>query len=147
MCSPLEVVECHWQPSRGLRWLWGSCLLTVLGALAGSDFSLEWQAVSLLLLFAYALWSWHYTLAFTNPDCPRALRLDASGCYLLQAGQWQRVRVQATSLVLPWLVVLHYRAEGHWFSRTLCLPADSLDVDTHRRLRVCLRFGHYTAGE
>lgn len=147
MFSPLEVVEGHWRPSRGLLGIWSACLLIALAAWVGGDFPLGWKLAGGLGLLVYAAWSGYCVLLFRGRYSPKALRLSKSGCFLLQSGHWQPVQLQASSLVLPWLVVLHYRAEGQWFSRTLCLPADSLDADTHRRLRVRLRLGAYGAGK
>jgi toxin CptA len=48
------------------------------------------------------------------------------------------------SLVMPWLVILRARLDGsRWWTPALSclLPADSLPLDDHRRLRVRLRWG------
>ncbi|WP_426149995.1 hypothetical protein [Pseudomonas sp. DC3000-4b1] len=44
------------------------------------------------------------------------------------------------SLALPALVIVRYRLAGQWWTRSACIPADALDPDTHRRLRLHLRW-------
>jgi len=50
---------------------------------------------------------------------------------------WVLVELLGHSYVSTWLVVLNFGGEGKRF--TVILPADSLDNDTFRRLRVRLR--------
>lgn len=57
-----------------------------------------------------------------------------------RAKGWQPVQLRHDSLALPLVVVLRYRAVGQRWSRAVCIPADALSADTHRRLRLRLRF-------
>lgn len=147
MSNRREVFECHWRPSRRLQWLWGGCLLVALGALASSGLGYVEKIILSTLLVLHSYLSWRKDVCFLTAQAPRALRLSASGWHILQGGHWHSVRIQASSVVHPLLIVVHYRAETHSFSRSLCLPADSLDADTHRRLRVRLRFAYHVVGK
>ena len=51
--------------------------------------------------------------------------------------EWVLAELLGNSFVSSWLVVLNFKGEGKRF--TVILPADSLDSDTFRRLRVRLR--------
>jgi len=50
---------------------------------------------------------------------------------------WVLVKLLGNSFLSTWLLVLNFKGEGKRFS--VLLPADSLDKDTFRRLRVRLR--------
>ncbi len=60
-----------------------------------------------------------------------------------RTGDWCEGRLLADTLVLPWLIILHFACPGHGrFSqgrRTVVLAPDSLPASEHRRLRVRLR--------
>lgn len=51
--------------------------------------------------------------------------------------EWVLAELLGNSFASTWLVVLNFKGEGKHF--TVILPADSLDSDTFRRLRVRLR--------
>lgn len=71
----------------------------------------------------------------------QGLRQNADGWQLWsQRDGWQPVQLMADSLALPWLIVLRFRPAGAWLTRSICIPADSLAPELHRRLRVRLRF-------
>lgn len=71
----------------------------------------------------------------------RGLRHDEQGWQLWSAGSgWQAVQLRPDSLALPWLIVLRVRLPGRWRIFGCCIPADALGADSHRRLRVRLRF-------
>nr|WP_290447189.1 protein YgfX [Pseudomonas sp. 21LCFQ010] len=64
-----------------------------------------------------------------------------------QARGWQPVQIAADSLALPLIIVLRFRPRagqgGGWLTRSVCIPRDALAPDTHRRLRVLLKFARY----
>lgn len=60
-------------------------------------------------------------------------------------GEAETGRLDPSTLVLPRLVVLRLRS-GSVRRRTLILPADALDPDTHRRLRALLLSADQTRG-
>jgi toxin CptA len=56
-------------------------------------------------------------------------------------GSTENLAVVPPIYVQPWLIVVRFRTGGPARSLvTLVLPPDSIDADTHRRLRVRLRF-------
>ncbi|SET38772.1 toxin CptA [Pseudomonas graminis] len=81
-----------------------------------------------------------------QPQSPAGLRRDSNGWALWnEEGGWQPVQLRPDSLALPHMVVLRFRAvTGHWLSRwwvrSLCIPADAMAPDSHRRLRLRLKF-------
>jgi len=71
----------------------------------------------------------------------RALRHNAEGWQVWSEREgWQPVQLAPDSLALPALIVLRFRRPGQWLARSICVPADALAPDIHRRLRVRLRF-------
>ncbi|PID45859.1 MAG: hypothetical protein CSB47_07065 [Proteobacteria bacterium] len=56
---------------------------------------------------------------------------------VLTSDKWHLVELQPNSFVSPWLIVLNFKGDSGCY--TVMLPADSLDKDTHRRLRVRVR--------
>lgn len=126
---PLRVQP---EPSRQLRWLLAVLHLLALAALLQADLAWSWQGAGVGLLSA-SLWS-----GLRTPT-PPTLRAQADGRLLILRGDaWQPVQLSPSSIALPWLIVLRWR-EGRRH-HALALPADSLDPDTHRRLRLWLRW-------
>ena len=68
------------------------------------------------------------------------VRADGSWELGLRDGRAESARLLDSSFVHPWLVVLNF-AVGRWRRRHVLLPADSVNADTLRRLRVRLRMG------
>ena len=62
--------------------------------------------------------------------CPNLPRRDSQS-------EWVLAELVGSSFSSTWLVVLNFKGEGKHF--TVILPADSLDSDTFRRLRVRLK--------
>ena len=56
---------------------------------------------------------------------------------VLADGKWHLVDLLPNSFISPWLIVLNFKGGSGRYS--VILPADSLDKDTHRRLRVRVR--------
>ena len=63
---------------------------------------------------------------------------------VLTGEKWNLVDLLANSYVSPWLIVLNFKGAAGKF--TVSLPADSLDDDTHRRLRVRVRMAFTKTG-
>lgn len=141
MSSRSEPFECHWRPSRRLLALYLSCAGLALLALTLA--ALPWwvRLGGVLLVVAHALWCVPRTILLDHPRTFTALRHDERGWQLRNAAEgWVAVQLRPSSLALPQAVILHFRRPGQWFDRALCIPADSLDREVHRRLRVRLKF-------
>jgi hypothetical protein len=71
---------------------------------------------------------------------PSALKLHADGMLTLIDGQGgtTECRVRPDTTVMPWLIVLRYKAAGTIDS--LVLPLDAVGAEGHRQLRVWLRW-------
>jgi hypothetical protein len=71
---------------------------------------------------------------------PAALKLQADGKLALidSQGVAMECRVQPETTVMPWLIVLRYKAPGK--SQSLVLPVDALGSEAHRQLRTWLRW-------
>jgi len=95
----------------------------------------------LLLCLAHGAWIMPRQVLLSHPSAVQGLRRDRSGWQLWskRAG-WHPVQLRHDSVALPGLVILRYRRPGQWFSRSLCVPADAMPADQHRRLRVRLKF-------
>ena len=63
----------------------------------------------------------------------------------MRDGRWVRGQVKASTYALPWLIVLHLAVAGRMFGLRVVLFPDSMGRDTHRRLRVRLRWANYGA--
>ncbi|WP_256930729.1 protein YgfX [Pseudomonas sp. ABC1] len=98
----------------------------------------------LAFCLVHAVW---FMFRFVFPNNPGAwcrLRHDAQGWHLWCAGQgWQDVTLCTDTLASPLLIVLRLRRPGRLFAESLCLPADAMSPDDHRRLRVLLRFSRH----
>ena len=101
-----------------------------------------------LLCTAVAL-SWYRTLErhalLRSSRSVVALALEGEQSCALQMrnGRWVWGRVMDSSYVLPWLVVLHASIEQRKFATRVVLCADSMPQESHRRLRVRLRWARY----
>nr|WP_272904056.1 protein YgfX [Pseudomonas petrae] len=104
------------------------------------------KAVCVLLCALHASRSFRRFILLDRPQSPIGLRCDSSGWALWsEEGGWQPVQLRPDSLALPHMVVLRFRvATGHWLRRlwvrSLCIPADAMAPDSHRRLRLRLKF-------
>jgi hypothetical protein len=73
----------------------------------------------------------------------RGFRLDRAGAIEVTHpdGRHCAGRLQAGSLVAPWLTIVRWRPEGARFDRTIVVLPDMLDGAAFRHLRVLLRWG------
>ncbi|BCG26206.1 protein YgfX [Pseudomonas tohonis] len=144
MSSPSSAFECHWRPSRRLLVLYLSLFSLALVAVACAELPRWAQLACLFACLAHAAWTLPRQVLLASASSIRGLRLDADGWRLRRHdGQWCAVRLSPDSLALPMVVLLVYRPEGAIMTRGLCIPADSLDERSHRRLRVHLRFNRH----
>lgn len=141
MSNPSDPFDCHWRPSPRLLGAYAAAQALAWCALALLDIG-PWLALSgLSLCLAHAGWTLPRHILLGHPRAWRALRLSASGWQLWrEEGGWQPARLCGDSLALPWLIVLRVRLPGGLLTRSVCIPADSLPADTHRRLRLRLKF-------
>lgn len=71
---------------------------------------------------------------------PIEFRTEQDGTLLMKAGdEWQPVSLLPSTMVTPWLTVLHLRDDDKDRTHIVILP-DSLGQDDYRRLRVWLRW-------
>lgn len=146
MSSRSDRFECRWQPSRALLTAY---LVTQTLALASTvllSIPVWAKAIGVLLCVLHASRSLRRLILLDQPQSPTRLRRDGSGWALWsEAGGWQPVQLRPDSLALPHIVVLRFRVvTGPWLSRfrvrSLCIPADAMVPDSHRRLRLRLKF-------
>ena len=141
MSSPSKRFECHWQPSRRLLEVYLCAQSLALFTLLLVDIA-RWACVAgMLLCAAHALWVLPRHVLLSSASAWRGLRHDDEGWQLRRdGGDWLPVTLLPDSIALPWLVIVRFRLPGQYRVRSLCIPADSMPRDTHRRLRVCLKF-------
>ncbi|TBV08112.1 protein YgfX [Stutzerimonas kirkiae] len=144
MSSPASSFECTWQPSRGLLALYLLGWMVALAAVLCCGAPLVLAAVLLLCCLLHAGWCLPGAILLRGPRAWRGLRHDGQGWRLWNAhGGWQGVTLCADTLVSPALVVLRFQRPGRPFAESLCLPADAMSADDHRRLRVLLKFSRH----
>jgi len=141
MPQAVTPFECRFKPSRTLLWLYLGLLLLALVAVFFAQLAGWMQLLAAGLALLHATWALPRQIRLSHPQAFIGLRHDAQGFSLFsQKHGWQRVQLRTDSLALPLGVVLRFRRPGQWFSRGLCIPFDALPADTHRRLRVRLKF-------
>lgn len=97
--------------------------------------------VLLMLCMGHGFWVMPRQVLLSHPWAVTGLRRDRSGWQLwTRRAGWQPVQLRHDSVALPGLVIIRYRRPGQWFSRSICVPADAMTADQHRRLRVRLKF-------
>jgi toxin CptA len=101
-----------------------------------------WSAAGLALLAVIAARSIRCHALRMGPRAVHALELEGeSACRLRRADGSEVVsRVQGSSYVLPWLVVLHLRVEGRRRAHYVVLVPDCVPAQSLRPLRVRLRW-------
>lgn len=132
---------CHWQPSLRVSLL--ALLMSLLAciAVAISALAWPWKTIALTVLVVQTVYQLMQILRLQQPSQRRGLRHTAQGWQIWDAQQgWRAVQLRADSIAIPLLVLLRYRYANQWFYRTLLVGVDSLSSDSHRRLRVRLKF-------
>ncbi len=141
MSSPSNAFECHWRPSRRLLALYLILSFLAVLALSVADIPLWARLVGYLACGVHAAWCLPRQILLTSPKAFTGLRLNDDGWQLWRvADGWTLVQLRPDSLALPLVVILRFQVSGEWWRRGLCIPADALDQEQHRRLRVRLGF-------
>jgi len=133
--------ECHWQASRSLLLLYLLALALAFIALIALPVPTWLRLSGMLMCLFHAAWTIPSGILLSSARAWSGLRHEHNGWSLCcRQGEWQPVQLRPDSIALPWLVLLRFRLPGERFSRSLCIAADSLPADQHRRLRVRLKF-------
>lgn len=141
MSNPSDVFECRWQPSRRLLALYALTQGLALLSLLLVEIPLWARLLGMGFCLAHAGWVLPRQLLFNTAQAYSALRHGAEGWQIYSEAQgWQAIQLRPDSLALPLIVVLRFRLVGQRRVRALCVAGDSLSHDTHRRLRVRLKF-------
>jgi toxin CptA len=139
--SPSDAFECHWRPSRRLLALYLILSFLAVLALSVADIPFWARLAGYLACVAHAAWCLPRQVLLTSPKAITGLCLDGDGWQLRSAADgWRPVQLRPDSLALPLAVILRFRTPGVWWGRGLCIPADALEHEQHRRLRVRLGF-------
>ncbi|BEV71266.1 MULTISPECIES: protein YgfX [unclassified Paludibacterium] len=127
-CASAADFRVALRPSLAWRVLLALCALILLFAWPGTV-SVWW-----LLLLPWPLWR-----LWQLGEGPVALAVrDGRQLSVRQGADWVPVQPGADSVVLPWLIILHYTLAGRRYHCVLL--ADSAAADALRRLRVFLRW-------
>ncbi|WP_121103671.1 protein YgfX [Pseudomonas sp. WPR_5_2] len=141
MSSPSNAFECRWHASRQLLAAYLLAQLSVLGSLFLLSIPLWAGLFGALCCLLHGVWALPRQILLSHPQAFRGLRRNAEGWQLWnQAEGWQAVQLRPDSLALPLIVVLRFRLRGERRVRAICVPRDSQAADSHRRLRVRLKF-------
>jgi toxin CptA len=139
--NPSNAFECHWRPSRRLLVLYLILSFLAVLALSLADIPFWARMAGFLACLAHAAWCLPRQILLTSPKAFTGLRLSDDGWQLWRvADGWTPVQLRPDSLALPLVVILRFQVPGEWWRRGLCIPADALDREQHRRLRVRLGF-------
>jgi toxin CptA len=119
--------------------------LLALLSLCFLDIPLLARLSGLLLILAHGCWVVPGSILLRRPSSFTALRRTAEGWQLWNAREgWQAVQLCRDSMALPLIVILRFRLgkgmTGRRRVRGLCIPRDAMAPDTHRRLRLRLKF-------
>ena len=140
--------------SRWLRWALVALHVLAIAAISLANLPL-WLQVLLVAIVAASLdLTAMRTLSQRHPLAslwrswqprPIELRTEQDGTLLIKAGdEWQPVSLLPSTMVTPWLTVLHLRHVDNRRTHIVILP-DSLCQDDYRRLRVWLRWKAHIA--
>ena len=59
--------------------------------------------------------------------------------FVRRSGEKTRVKYKGNSIASPWLTVLNFKVPDKWFSESVILVRDNVNIDSHRKLRVRLQ--------
>jgi hypothetical protein len=99
-----------------------------------------WYLLCLPIALLVAVGVYFFNLHYKQSSKKSVLEInqDAEKQWAVLVGEkWHLVDLLPNSFVSPWLIVLNFKGPTGRFS--VILPADSMDEDTHRRLRVRVR--------
>jgi len=104
------------------------------------------KTVGVLLCLLHGAGHFRRSILLNDEHAFTRLRRDGSGWQLWsEYGGWQPVQLRPDSMALPTIVLLRFRVmSGHWLARrrvrSVCIAADAMAPDLHRRLRLRLKF-------
>ena len=104
------------------------------------DVAWWWKCLIAIAVGTQAVFSWRLHVSLTAARAVHAVLWKSEGEWQLTRadGTAQNARLRRASYVQPALVVLRFRIEGGGRCAVL-LPADGVEAESHRRLRVGLR--------
>src|SRR3569832_2826007 len=104
------------------------------------DVAWWWKCLIAIAVGTQAVFSWRLHVSLTAARAVHAVLWKSEGDWQLTRsdGTAQNARLRRASYVQPALVVLRFRSEGGGRCAVL-LPADGVEAESHRRLRVGLR--------
>lgn len=146
MSSRNDRFECRWRGSKVLLTAYLSALLLALISISLLYIPLWAKAIGILLCALHALRYLRRSILLSAADSVTGLRRDSGGWQMWsQRAGWQGVQLRRDSMALPLLVLIRFRpTTGHWLNRmwvkSVCIPADAMAPDNHRRLRLRLKF-------
>ena len=141
MSSPSNSFECRWHASGQLLAAYLAAQLLALISICLLSIPVWVRVLGILLCLGHGFWVLPRHVLLTHPSAVTRLRCDADGWQLWSRGRgWQAVQLRRDSLALPRAVIVRFRVRDEWRVRAVCIPADALSPDQHRRLRVRLKF-------
>jgi toxin CptA len=138
--------ECRWQRSRALLTAYLGAQLLALISILLLQIPAWARTVGVLLCLLHGAGHFRRSILLNDEHAFTRLRRDGSGWQLWNAhGGWQPVQLRPDSMALPAIVLLRFRmTSGDWLARrwvrSVCIPADAMAPDLHRRLRLRLKF-------
>ena len=146
MSSRSDRFECRWQASRALLTAYLGAQVLALVSLSQLNIPLWAGSVGVLLCLLYGACTLRALTAKNGARAFTGLRRDTTGWHFWsEEGGWEPAQLRPDSVALPQLVILRFRLRsGSWLRqlrvRSLCIPADAMAPDSHRRLRLRLKF-------
>ena len=146
MSSRSNHFECRWQPSRGLLAAYLSAQVLALTSITLLSIPLWAKAIGVLLSALHASRCLRPLILLNQGTSFTGLRRDSGGWSLWsEGGGWEPVQLRPDSLALAHIVLLRFRrVTSPWpsrlWTRSLCIPADAMTAQAHRRLRLRLKF-------
>ncbi|MHA6492830.1 protein YgfX [Pseudomonas borbori] len=141
MSSPSDGFECSWRPSRRLLLIYSALQILALLALSLIDAPLWVSVPGVVFCLGHAVWVLPRHILLRAPSAFTGLRCSGEGWQVWsESVGWQRIQLRPDSLALPLMVVLRFRVAGRRQVSSLCIAHDAMAHDSHRRLRVRLKF-------
>lgn len=141
MSSPSNYFECRWHACGQLLAAYLAAQALALISICLLSIPVWARVLGALLCLAHGVWALPLHIRLTHASAVTRLRHDADGWQLWSRDKgWQAVQLRRDSLALPWVVIVRFRVRDEWRVRAVCIPADALAPDQHRRLRVRLKF-------
>ncbi|WP_339473181.1 protein YgfX [Pseudomonas sp. RL_5y_Pfl2_69] len=141
MSSPSNYFECRWHACGQLLAAYLAAQTLALISICLLSIPVWARVLGALLCLAHGVWALPRHIRLTHASAVIRLRHDADGWQLWSRDKgWQAVQLRRDSLALPWVVIVRFRVRDEWRARAVCIPADALAPDQHRRLRVRLKF-------